>query len=414
MPAVCLYFQIHQPRRLRHYTVFDTAADYFDDSRNAEILNRIAQRCYLPANAILRRLVDECSGQFRFAISVSGVALEAMARYTPQVLMGLQDLAQTGQVEFLGETFHHSLAALYSATEFAEQVKLHRAAVQQHLGYYPQVFRNTELILDNHIARLVADLGFSASLCEGWGSVLASKPGGKGKSAGGNNPSGISPAGGLYLSAAAPLKLLLRNFTLSDDIAFRFSRQDWAEWPLTAPKFAQRISTLQDGPLCNLFMDYETFGEHQHAESGIMDFLAALPQAVLAAGHTFATPSDLVQATTPSPTTPTTPPLAAIDIPRAISWADEARDLSAWLGNAMQTHTAQELYKLEAPIKKSDDPQLLADWRNLTTSDHLYYMSTKRAADGQVHAHFSPYESPYDAYINFMNVLDNLRTRIKR
>lgn len=408
MSTVCLYFQVHQPRRLRRYSVFDTGADYFDDAANAAILQKVAQRCYLPATSLLLSLVEQHGDAFRFALSLSGTLLESLERFMPAALNGFRELAQTGAVEILGETYYHSLATLYSSKEFAAQVELHRAACEKYLGVTPRVFRNTELILDNTVVQLAQAAGFSAVLGEGWQNVVGRKG-----------------PGYLYTAAAAPIRLLLRNFTLSDDVAFRFTRRDWAEWPLTAMKFAQRIATLNDGPLCNLFMDYETFGEHQDAATGIMQFLGGLPEALMAEGHTFQTPSELVAAGQPTGTgairggkrknggaaDPPSLDGGVVDIPRTISWADEARDLSAWMGNAMQTQAAQELYKMESAVKKRHDDTLLADWRNLTTSDHLYYMSTKHLADGQVHGYFSPYESPYDAYINFMNVLDNLRMR---
>jgi alpha-amylase len=420
MAAVCLYFQVHQPRRLRHYSVFDTAPDYFDDARNAEILRNVAERCYLPVAAILQETLGAEGPAVRLALSFSGVTLEALERWAPDALAALRALVATGQVELLGETSHHSLAALYSPEEFAAQAKRHGALLEKHFAVTPRVFRNTELIVDNNVITQVQRLGFAALLGEGWQSAA-----GAGQSRGGRGEAGV---GTVRTAAAAPLKLLLRNYALSDDIAFRFTRTDWSEWPLTAEKFAARVTALAPGPLCNLFMDLETFGEHQKAESGIFEFLGALPRALLAAGHTFQTPSEAVAAAddeVPKParrhggkagTGAAKSAHAAaelVDLPRAISWADEARDLSAWLGNAMQTSAAKELYKLEAAVKKRGDEALLEDWRNLTTSDHIYYMSTKRAADGQVHAHFSPYESPYDAYINFMNVLDHLRTRTR-
>lgn len=440
MAAVCLYFQIHQPFRLRRYSVFDTAPDYFDDNANAAIVRKVAEKCYQPANRTLLDLIRRHEGRFRVAMSISGVALESFALYAPAALEGFQALAQTGCVEFLGETYYHSLSILYSKPEFRQQVQQHQDAIRRYFQQTPRVFRNTELIFDNTVAQEAADLHFAGVLTEGWENVLRKKG-----------------PGWVYRSAKAPIKVLLRNYQLSDDVAFRFSRADWAEWPLTAEKFAQRIAQVNDGPVCNLFMDYETFGEHQWEQSGIFNFLDEMPGRLLEAGHGFVTPSELVGATpgpavTPDPsapaaTEPAAPPAqgkkgakkgvkkkksgdasaaagpaghgndleaGAIDVPRAISWADEARDLSAWLGNAMQTHALQELYRLEPQVKRREDPKLLEDWRRLTTSDHVYYMSTKHYADGQVHSYFNPYESPYDAYINFMNVLDNLRARLRR
>jgi len=389
MSSVCLYFQVHQPYRLRRYSVFDSTSSYFDDEANARILKRVADRCYRPATTLLLELLRRHAGQFHVAFSITGTALEQLEQHAPDVVQLFQQLAATGQVEFLAETYHHSLAFLYSRDEFRAQVDLHRQAMHRLFGLDPQVFRNTELIYNNDLAAEAAALRFRAVLTEGWNEVLGDR----------------SPDQ-LYRAAHLPnLKLLLRNYQLSDDISFRFARTDLPDWPPTPEKFAAKLAARKaPAPLCNLFMDFETFGEHQHEPTGIFKFLEQLPAVLLAAGHTFKTPSQTIASETSA---------EPLDVPNTISWADSTRDLSAWLGNAMQTHAMKELFRLEEPIKNCSDPQLLDDFRKLTTSDHVYYMSTKHYADGQVHSYFNPYDSPYDAYINLMNVMDNLRSRIQ-
>ncbi len=389
MSSVCLYFQVHQPYRLRRYSVFDCAANYFDDAENERIVKKVADKCYLPATRLLLDLCRKHKGKFRLALSITGTAMEQFDRYTPEVAKAFEKLAATDCVEFLAETYHHGLALLFSETEFRAQVQLHRKMIAERFGHKPKAFRNTELIYNNDVARVAADMGYNAVLTESTDAVL-----------------GPRTSGYVYRAAHSPIKLLLKNHRLSDFIAFRFSDSSWSEYPLLADKFASWITQSQSsGPLVNLFMDYETFGEHQWAQTGIFDFLAALPRFVLDAGNEFLTPSECLEKF---------PPKDALDVPHAISWADTERDLSAWLGNAMQTSAMQELYKLEKSVKTPGRAKLLEDWRRLTASDHAYYMSTKRLADGNVHQYFSPYESPYDAYVNFMNVLDNLRARAKR
>lgn len=391
MASVCFYFQVHQPFRLRRFSIFDRGADYFDNPVNQEILRKVATRCYLPANAVLRELIDRHEGRFRVAFSVTGPAIEQFQRFAPEVLDSFRTLAETGGVEFLAETYYHSLSFLYSRQEFATQVDLHRRLMQRLFGQTPTVFRNTELIYNNELARAATDLGFRAVLCEGADHLLGYR----------------SPAR-LYCPPQCPdLRLLLKNYRLSDDIAFRFSNRDWPEWPLTADKFADWVAQVDDdGPVVNLFLDYETFGEHQWAETGIFDFLRALPGAILRRGdNDFRTPSECAAAF---------PVAGEYDVPHMISWADVERDLSAWLGNAMQSNALHELYRLESLVHRHGDEALLHDWRRLQTSDHFYYMSTKHYADGAVHKYFNPYDSPYDSFINFMNVLDNLRARLGR
>jgi alpha-amylase len=389
MASVCLYFQLHQPYRLRRYSVFDTDPFYFDDRRNVELLRRVSAKCYLPATKLMLELVNKHSGKFRLAFSLSGLVIEQLKRHQPDVIELMRELSATGCVEFLGETYHHSLACIYSKEEFRAQVDMHQRLMQELFGQTPRVFRNTELIYNNELAATLASWQrYDGVLAEGVDHILGSR----------------SPNVPFNVPGVDGLKLLLKNYRLSDDIAFRFGNRAWSEWPLTAEKFAGWVNKINgSGSVCNVFMDYETFGEHQWAETGIFDFLRALPGEVLKnSGNDFKTPGQCAREIAATDT---------YDVPHMTSWADTERDLSAWLGNAMQSNALHELYKLEATVKATKDPSILADWRRLTTSDHFYYMCTKYFADGDVHKYFNPYESPYDSYINFMNVMDNLRAR---
>jgi alpha-amylase len=391
MASVCFYFQVHQPYRLRRYSVFDTDQHYFDDHKNAELLRKICQRCYLPSNKMLLETIRKHDGKFKVAFSLSGMILEQFERFEPEVLESFVQLAQTGCVEFLAETYHHSLAFLYSREEFRAQVDLHHDKIKHLFNQEPRVFRNTELIYNNDLAHFVAHMGYDGCLAEGADQVLGFR-----------SPNYIyNPPHG------TKLKLLLKNYRLSDDIAFRFSNRAWEQWPLSAEKYAKWVNQINGhGFLCNLFMDYETFGEHQYAETGIFDFMRQLPGEILKASseNRFVTPSEAIDSNESA---------GEVDVPQMISWADTERDLSAWLGNAMQSNALHEVFKLEGPLKEKGDPELLEHWRCLTTSDHYYYMCTKYWADGDVHKYFSPYESPYDSYINFMNVLDNVQARLR-
>jgi alpha-amylase len=418
MPAVCLYFQIHQPFRLRKYTVFDTDTHYFDDGMNTQIVRKVADRCYIPMNRLLLDLIARHQGRFRVAFSVTQTAIEQFEAHAPEVVQGLHALARTGCVEFLGETSHHSLSALFSPEEFRQQVELHRRMIKRLFNVTPTVFRNTELIYSNDIAALAASCGFKAILAEGWEPVLNKR-----------SASFIYRAAGKG-ETPRPL-LLLRNHQLTDMIAYRFvlpNQEATGSKPptstpapapvrrtLSAETFSQQVAQI-GGRLCNLFMDYETFGEHHGADTGIFDFFAELPAKLLAKSCDFLTPGQIVQQVESADESSSAGVETAgeVDVPVPISWADEARDLGAWMGNAMQTNALEELYALEKPLKASNkNVGLLADWRKLTTSDHFYYMSTKGDADGGVHAYFRPFESPYDAYIYFMNVIEKLRGRVK-
>ncbi|MEM6394666.1 MAG: glycoside hydrolase family 57 protein, partial [Planctomycetota bacterium] len=405
--AVCFYFQVHQPLRLRRYSVFDASADYFDHAANTQILRKVANKCYLPATRLLLELIQRHRSEFRISFSLTGTVLRQFQQHTPEVLDHFKALADTGCVELLAETDHHALACLYSHDEFTAQVDFHDALIEETFGQRPAVFRNTELIYANPIAKSIAGLNrYSGILAEGVDTLLD-----------GRSPNAV------YTPPNLPqLPLLLKNYQLSDDLAFRFSDQNWSGYPLTPESYTQSIlntpahsprgdaASAASDPLVNLFMDFETFGEHQWEDTGIFTFLENFPQTFLDAGGRFLTPSEALDEFEP---------VGTYDAPHMTSWADSERDLSAWLGNAMQSSALQELYTLEPKVKqikalpKSADPNLLRDWRQLTTSDHFYYMATKYAGDAQVHDYFSPYASPYDAYINFMNVMDHLRTRLQ-
>lgn len=386
--SICLYFQVHQPTRLRLYRFFDIGKDshYYDDFANRTILKRIAQKCYLPMNELLLEQIKEQKGKFKIAFSISGTALEQFDRYAPEVIDSFRALADTGCVEFLCETYYHSLAALGSEAEFEHQVLKHQAAIEQYFGVTPKAFRNTELIYSDEIGAKVRDMGFKTMLTEGARHIMGWK----------------SPNYVYSCDFRSDLKLLLRNYGLSDDIAFRFSDQGWQGWPLTSEKFTQWAAEAE-GDILNLFMDYETFGEHQSAETGIFDFMKALPKAVLGAGFQFVTPSEASKKLKP---------VAELSVPQPISWADEERDLSAWLGNELQQDAFNKLYRLQEKLSILADPILWADYGHLQESDHLYYMCTKFFSDGEIHQRFNPYDTPYEAFINYMNVLSDFIIRV--
>ncbi|WP_302295104.1 glycoside hydrolase family 57 protein [Pyramidobacter piscolens] len=388
MPSICFYFQVHQPYRLRHYSFFDIGQDHFyeDAEVNRTILDKVAQKCYLPMNELLLKMIRRWEGRFRVAFSLSGVAMDQFEEYQPEILDSFRALVDTGCVELLSETYAHSLAALYDPDEFRAQVALHDELIKKHFGATPRVFRNTELIYRNDIARMVEDMGYEAILTEGADHILGWR----------------SPNYMYQPSSCTKLKLLLKNYRLSDDIAFRFSNRGWDQWPLTAEKFAGWAHAVNGaGELINLFMDYETFGEHQWAETGIFDFMEALPAAVFAdPNFDFVTPSQAAERYSP---------IARIDVPNAISWADVERDLTAWIGNDMECDAIETVYSLKEKVLADGDEGIVRTWRRLQTSDHFYYMCTKWFSDGDVHKYFNPYGTPYDAYINYMNVLSDFK-----
>lgn len=389
MASVCFYFQVHQPMRLRHYTVFDDGEHYYDDYKNAFICKKVANKCYLPANRMILNLINRFEGRFKVAYSLTGVLLEQLQSFSPEVMSTFDALAETGCVEFLAETYYHSLSFLYSRNEFLEQINKHIEAIKSLFGQEPRVFRNTELIYNNDLAQFIESTGkFDAIISEGADHIL-----------------GYRSPNFLYRPKNCErLKLLLKNYKLSDDIAFRFSDRNWSQWPLTAEKFARWVGDVNgNGNVVNLFMDYETLGEHQWEDTGIFNFMRHLPEQILKhPDNDFKTPSEVIQSYEP---------VGVVDVPHLISWADTERDLSAWLGNAMQSNAIHELYQLESRVKEVGDEKMISDWRRLQVSDHFYYMCTKYFADGDVHKYFNPYGSPYDSYINFMNVLGNLQDR---
>ena len=427
MASVVFYFQVHQPHRLKHYTVFHNDPFYFDDAANAEICRKVADKCYRPMTALLLDLVERHEGNFRISYAITGTVLDQLERFAPDVIELFQKLAATGCCEFVGETYFHSLSFLYSRDEFDRQVEMHTDRIRALFGQTPTVFRNTELIyaneLSGHLSKMTDDEGkkrWLGCICEGVDRYRGFR----------------SPN---YVYAPPPYEgapftgrddrrfgLLLKNYQLSDDIAFRFGNKGWEEYPLSAEKFAKWVHQINgDGYLCNLFMDYETFGEHQWEDTGIFEFMKKLPEAVfdVAKKSDGTTENHFI---TPAEALRRFDPVGEYDVPAYTSWADTERDLTAWRGNAMQHNALQECFALEAAIKdlgaraeasgddsrREDALHLLNDWRKLTTSDHFYYMCTKFWADGDVHKYFSPYDSPYDSYINYMNVLDNVRNRV--
>lgn len=393
MRTICFYFQVHQPFRLKRYKFFDIGNDhyYFNDFDNKSIMRKVAEKCYLPTNKTFLNLINEYGSSFKIAYSISGVAIDQFEMYAPDVLDSFKALVDTGKVEILSETYSHSLSSLKNREEFERQVKLHRDKVKQVFGVVPKVFRNTELIYSDWIGEYVADMGFKGMITEGAKHVLGWK----------------SP-NYLYCNAINPkLNILLKNFKLSDDIAFRFSNRDWPEYPLTTEKFVSWLNALDPKEeIINLFMDYETFGEHQWKETGIFEFLKALPNAVFKySDFKFSTPSEVIKKFDP---------VGAIHVPHPISWADEERDLTAWLGNELQDEAFSNLYKCYDRVKEINDPVIWKDWLYLQTSDHFYYMCTKWFSDGDVHKYFNPYNSPYEAFVNYMNILSDFIIRIEK
>ena len=394
MKSIVLYMHVHQPYRLRHYTVFDSGNqhDYFDSdfeapTSNERILRKVAEKSYLPTNRRLLQLLEQ-NPDFHLSLSITGTVIEQLERWYPEALASFQALTDTGRVEIVGETYHHTLAFFYSRPEFEIQVDMHKRKVQEVFGQTPSIFRNTELAYNNDLAQWADRAGYKGILAEGWDPVLGWR----------------SPNYLYQPTYTERLRLLLKNYRLSDDIAFRFGDSNWSEWPLTADKFSHWLSEDNKAELFNIFVDYETFGEHQWDESGIFGFLEHLPNEWLKTeGHTFMTASQAVDSYQP---------VDRVDVPQTVTWADTERDLSAWLGNAMQSGAINSLYGMQDQIIGSGDLALIEDWRRLQTSDHFYYMCTKWFNDGDIHAYFSPYDTPYEAYINFMNAFRDLQFRL--
>tara|TARA_Y100000310_G_scaffold345591_1_gene467003 strand:- start:3084 stop:4328 length:1245 start_codon:yes stop_codon:yes gene_type:complete len=389
MSNVCFYFQVHQPLRLSKYSVFDIGKhkNYFHDSKNKEVMEKVARKCYIPTNDIIQKMIDDHNGEFKVAYSITGTALEQFEDNCPHVIESFQRLADTGCVEFLSETYYHSLSYLFSKKEFKEQVNMHRKSMKKLFNQTPKVFRNTELVFNNELGKYIEDLGYKAILAEGASHILDWR----------------SPNYVYTPNTCSKIKLLLKNYKLSDDIAFRFSNKHWKDYPLTADKFASWVSKVE-GETINLFMDYETFGEHQWADTGIFKFLQDIPAKLLKEKIGFHTPSEAAQLDVKE----------SLDYHNFVSWADVERDLSAWHGNKIQDSAADHLYAMEQDIKKSKDKELVNSWRKLTTSDHFYYMCTKWFNDGDVHKYFNPYDSPYDGYIAFMNVINDMKLKLEQ
>lgn len=391
--AIILYLHVHQPYRLRHYTIFDItqSSNYFDTDEtsgydNDQIIRKVAEKSYLPTNRKLLELLNRYE-DFKLNLSLSGVVLEQLERWSPETLESFQALTATGRVEIAGETYHHSLAFFYDKDEFKRQVDLHADKIQQLFGQAPKILRNTELAYNNDLAYWAEQAGYKGVLAEGWDPILEWR----------------SPNFMYRPAYTENIRLLLKNYRLSDDIAFRFGNQNWSEWPLTADKFIGWLSQSQPAQIFNLFMDYETFGEHQWEDKGIFEFLEHFPVKWLASDqNTFMTFSEAIESFEP---------VDSVDMPHTVTWADTERDLTAWLGNPMQQQAILALYALGERILGSNNQQLIDDWRKLQTSDHFYYMCTKWFADGDVHAYFSPYESPYEAFINYMNAYHDLKWR---
>ncbi|MBN1168668.1 glycoside hydrolase family 57 protein [Candidatus Woesebacteria bacterium] len=395
MSSICLYFQVHQPLRVKRYRVFDVGQDheYFNDEsetdlNNKKILKKVATKSYLPANEIILDLIRK-HPYFKVSYSFSGVFLEQAEQFYPELIGSFQKIFETGKAEVLSETYHHSLAFFYSKKEFGKQVDKHKRLVKRLFGQTPRVFRNTELAYNNELAIWAEEKGYKAILAEGWDYVL-----------GWRSPNFIYRPYG-----TKKIKLLMKNYKLSDDVAFRFSEKSWSQWPLTAEKFSSWVNSINgNGQVVNLFMDYETLGEHQWAEDGIFDFLRQFPTEILKhPDNEFLTISEAAKKY---------PAMDVVDVPFVLTWADTERDLSAWTGNRIQISAIEKIYGLEEKVKSTKSRKIIEDWRKLQTSDHFYYMCTKWFSDGDVHKYFNPYDSPYDAFISFMNALRDLELRV--
>lgn len=393
MPSICFYFQVHQPFRLKKYSFFDIGFDpfYEDEKKNIEVLNKVAEKCYLPTNRKMLELIKRHQGKFKISYSLSGVFIEQCEKYRPDVLESFVELSNTGCVEFIAETYYHSLSFLFSKEEFKRQVEKHALKIQQYFGQRPKVFRNTELIYNNELASYIEKLGYHGIICEGVDRLLGYR----------------SPNFLYQPTGTSKIKALLKNYKLSDDIAFRFSDRGWAEFPLTAEKFATWAhATAGCGEVINLFMDYETFGEHQWESTGIFNFLDHMPAALFKhPDFNFKTPSEVIKQY---------PARGEYDAPQYVSWADTERDLSAWLSNPMQFEAMKKIFSLNDRVKATGDEDFIHTWGKLLTSDHFYYMCTKYWSDGDVHKYFSPYDSPYDAYIYFINVYNDFELRLQQ
>jgi alpha-amylase len=394
--GITFYLHVHQPLRVREYSVFDTSVEhnYFTDPdalgdrNNEKIFNKVAEKSYRPMNELLEKLL-KTQPEFKVSLSITGTFIEQAEQWAPDLIESFQKLVKTGRVEILAETYYHSLAFFYSRSEFEEQVTMHAKKIKELFGVEPKVFRNTELAYNDELAKWAEDHGYKGILAEGWDPILDWR----------------SPNFVYQPEGTKDIGLLLKNYRLSDDLAFRFSNKDWSEWPLTADKYTKwTMDSIKDQPLVNLFMDYETFGEHQWADTGIFTFFEEFVGRWLKdENNTFYTVSGAIEAN---------PPTGTLSMPSTVTWADTERDLTAWTGNSMQQEALTYIYSLEQDILRTKDKELIADWRLLQTSDHTYYMCTKWFTDGDVHAYFSPYNSPYDAFLYYVNVIRDLRWRL--
>lgn len=394
--AIVLYLHVHQPWRVRKYSIFDTGQqhDYFNEQdasterNNKSVLDKVAFKSYRPMNSLLKKMLDT-HPDFKVSLSITGTFIEQCEQWAPDVLDSFKELVGTGRVEIVSETYYHSLAFFYSRDEFERQVEAHRSKVRELFGVETSVFRNTELSYNDELAKWADEYGFKGILAEGWDPIL-----------GWRSPNYLyRPTG------TKNIALLMKNYRLSDDIAFRFGNKDWNSWPLSADTYNEwALASAAESPLINLFMDYETFGEHQWADTGIFDFFESFIGKWLSnSDNTFYTVSEAIDNNSP---------VDEVSMPYTVTWADTERDLTAWLGNSMQHEAMRHLYALEHDIMHSGDLELISDWRKLQTSDHAYYMCTKWFRDGDVHAYFSPYDSPYDAFLYYMNAIRDMRYRV--
>ncbi len=390
MKAICFNFEIHQPFRLKRYRFFDIGKDhyYYDDFLNDDIMARIAHSSYIPAAETLLRMIEESDGRFRCSIAISGIVFEQFEQYAPEFIDLLRRLADTRCVEFVAQPYAYSLASLTDPEEFADQIAATCSLLKNRFGVTPKIVRNTELIYCDDLAPQLVAMGFKGAMTEGAKHILGWK-----------SPDYI------YTAASAPkLKLLLRNSKLSDDIAFRFSDTSWSEFPLTADKYIEWIaSTPAEEQIVNIYLNLETLGDIQPATSGIFQFMEALPRFAAERGIDFMTPSDAIAKIKP---------VGELSVMHPISGADEARDTSAWMGNRLQNEAVEKLYSVAERVRKCDNRRLKQDWQYLQTCDHFFYMSTKRKADGAAHSMFSPYETPFQAFTNYMNVLADFLMRV--
>lgn len=393
--GMTLYFHVHQPWRIREYSVFDTASqhDYFsppkrDHASNEAIFHKVANKSYRPMTTLLQKLINT-HPDFKFSLSISGTFMEQAEAWGPDVINAFRKLVDSGRVEIVAETFYHSLAFFYSETEFEHQVEMHRRKVKELFGAEPTAFRNTELSYNDALAQWADKRGYKTIITEGWDPVL-----------GWRSPNYVYRA-----PETENIKLLLKNYRLSDDIAFRFGNKGWEGYPLTSEKFTTWANdSLADGDTVNLFMDFETFGENVWEDTGIFQFFESFVGNWLSNEYNnFYTLTEAAE---------TFEPRDVVSMPHTVTWADSERDLSAWIGNAMQHDALRYLYALEGDVLRTGDLTLISDWRRLTTSDHSYYMCTKYFNDGDVHAYFSPYESPYEAFLYFMNAVRDIRYRL--